>query len=100
LAAGLLTALPAFAADGPVLVLQNHRFSPAVLELPAGARVKIQVHNLDDAADEFESTDMNREKLIPAGGTVTLLLGPLAPGQYRFFGDFHQDTAQGVVVVK
>ena len=26
--------------------------------------------------------------------------GPLEPGEYRFFGDFHQDTAKGVLVAK
>ena len=25
-----------------------------------------------------------------------MFLGPLDPGEYKFFGDFHQDTAQGV----
>jgi len=99
--AGLaVSPLPALAADMPMLTLQNHQWSPAVLALPAGARVKIQIRNLDDSADEFESTDIGREKLVPAGGTVTLLLGPLAPGQYQFFGDFHQDTARGIIVVK
>ena len=35
-----------------------------------------------------------------AGQTVTIFLGPLEPGEYKFFGDFHQDTAQGVLEVK
>jgi len=58
------------------------------------------VQNTDDSADEFESTDLNREKLVPPGQTVSVFLGPLDPGEYHFFGDFHQDTAQGVIVAK
>jgi hypothetical protein len=29
-----------------------------------------------------------------------VFLGPLPAGEYKFFGDFHQDTAQGVMVAK
>jgi hypothetical protein len=29
-----------------------------------------------------------------------VFLGPLDPGEYKFFGDFHQDTAQGVLIAK
>jgi hypothetical protein len=53
-----------------------------------------------DTADEFESGDLNREKLVAPGQTVTVFLKPLSPGEYKFFGDFHQDTAQGVMVAK
>jgi hypothetical protein len=58
------------------------------------------VKNTDDTADEFESVDLNREKLVAPGQTITVFLGPLDPGEYKFFGDFHQDTAQGVLVAK
>jgi hypothetical protein len=37
---------------------------------------------------------------VTPGRTVTVLLGPLGPGEYKFFGDFHQDTAQGVLTAK
>ena len=53
-----------------------------------------------NTADEFESTDLNREILVLPGQTITVFLGPLDPGTYKFFGDFHQDTAQGVLVAK
>jgi hypothetical protein len=29
-----------------------------------------------------------------------VFIGPLEAGRYPFFGDFHQETAQGVLVVK
>jgi high-affinity iron transporter len=96
----LLAAPPARADDPPVLTFRAHRFEPARIEVPAHVKFRLKVQNTDDTADEFESTDLNREKLVPAGGSITVFLGPLEPGEYRFFGDFHQDTAQGVMVAK
>jgi high-affinity iron transporter len=104
-AAAVLAALgvgapPARANDLPVLVFHNHRFEPARIEVPAHQKFRLQVKNTDDTADEFESADLNREKLVAPGQTITVFLGPLDPGEYKFFGDFHQDTAQGVLVAK
>jgi high-affinity iron transporter len=100
LAALLAAAPPARADDQPTLVFHNHRFEPTRLEVPAHMKFRLQVKNTDDTADEFESTDLNREKLVAPGQTITVFLGPLDPGEYKFFGDFHQDTAQGVLVAK
>jgi high-affinity iron transporter len=103
--AGLLAAMlvggpPARADDLPTLLFRQHRFVPDRIVVPANVKFRLLVQNTDDSADEFESNDLNREKLVPAGATITVFLGPLAPGEYRFFGDFHQDTAQGVLVAK
>jgi high-affinity iron transporter len=101
LAAALLLGSPPARADGPpLLVFKNHRFLPATITVPAGVKFKLRVFNSDDTADEFESTDLNREKLVPPGQTITVFLGPLDPGRYAFFGDFHQDTAQGVLIAQ
>jgi heme/copper-type cytochrome/quinol oxidase subunit 2 len=86
--------------DLPVLVFHNHCFEPPRIEVPAHQKFKLQVKNTDDTADEFESVDLNREKLVTPGQSITVFLGPLDPGEYKFFGDFHQDTAQGVLVAK
>jgi high-affinity iron transporter len=97
----LIAGAPAARADDlPTLVFRNHRFEPSRIEVPAHQKFKLQVKNADDTADEFESADLNREKLVTAGQTVTIFLGPLDPGEYKFFGDFHQDTARGVLVAK
>ncbi len=100
LAALLAGGAPARAADLPTLLFHNHRFVPDRIEVPAHVQFQLKVKNTDDTADEFESTDLNREKLVPPGDTITVFLGPLDPGTYKFFGDFHQDTAQGVLVAK
>ena len=100
LAALLMGGSPARAEELPTLTFQQHRFVPDRIVVPAHVKFRLRVQNSDTTADEFESTDLNREKMVPAGETVTVFLGPLEPGQYRFFGDFHKDTAQGVMVVQ
>jgi len=91
-----------FAADNPevTLVIKDHRFQPSRLQVPANQKVIIVVDNQDAAPEEFESHELNREKVIPASSKGKIYVGPLAPGQYPFFGDFHQDTAQGVLVAQ
>jgi high-affinity iron transporter len=91
---------PAQAEDTLQLEFRQHRFVPDHIVVPANVKFKITVKNNDDTADEFESVDLNREKLVAPGQTITVFLGPLAPGQYKFFGDFHQDTAQGAMIAK
>jgi hypothetical protein len=81
----------------PTLELRQHRFVPERIEAPAHQKFQLRVMNSDTTADEFESTELNREKLVPPGQTVTIFLGPLEPGEYHFFGDFHQDTAKGAL---
>jgi Cupredoxin-like domain len=99
IAAAALLAGPA-AADDPHLLIKGHRFQPERLDVPAGVRFKLLVRNEDDSAEEFESTELNREKIIPPGKELPVFLGPLDKGEYKIFGDFHQDTAQGVLVAK
>jgi len=82
------------------LAIRNHRFEPAELTVPAGKKVKLTIENEDSTAEEFESYELNREKVVPAKGRVTLYVGPLKPGRYPFFGDFHKDTAQGVLIAQ
>ena len=99
-AAAFAYAAPARADDIPVLTFAQHRFVPDHITVPAGQKFKIEVRNTDDSADEFESVDLNREKLVAPGGKITVFLGPLDAGSYKFFGCFHRDTAQGVIDAK
>lgn len=92
---------PALAADPEFrLEIQNHRFVPAELKIPAGQKVKLLILNKDDTPEEFESKPLNREKIIPAGAKVTVFVGPLKPGQYHFFGEFNPATAQGMLIAE
>ncbi len=101
-----VTALAAFPTLGPAadfnitLVIQDHRFAPAELIVPAGQKIKLIVENRDATPEEFESYALNREKVIAGNSSAIVWLGPLAPGSYAFFGDFNQKTAQGKVVAR
>ncbi|RIL11484.1 MAG: cupredoxin domain-containing protein [Proteobacteria bacterium] len=82
------------------LTIKDHRFNPSELELPANQKVKLVVHNHDNTPEEFESYDLNREKIVTAGGKITLFVGPLTPGEYKFFGEFNPESAQGKIIVR
>lgn len=95
-------ARPVLAEEGanPVLVIKDHRFSPVELHVPAGKKVKLIVRNEDPTPEEFESYELNREKVIAGHSEGTVFIGPLEPGTYPFFGEFNPQTAQGKIIVK
>ena len=97
----LSSSLVAFAQEKEfAIAIKDHKFTPDRIEIPAGTKVKFIVENQDATPEEFESTELNREKVVVGKGTIVVLLGPLDAGKYKFFGDFHQETAQGELVVK
>jgi len=102
LAASLVFAASSALADDPTytLSIKEHRFAPTELNIPAGMRVKLIVKNQDPTPEEFESTDLDIEKVVAAQSDITVYIRPQDAGTYKFFGDFHQDTAQGVLIVK
>ncbi len=82
------------------LVIREHRFEPAELIVPTGKKIKLLIENKDSTPEEFESYALAREKVIPGNSTATLYIGPLKPGRYPFFGEFHESTAKGVVIAQ
>jgi len=97
----LLVSGVALGADPEVkLVIQDHRFEPAELTVPAGKKVKLAIENRDATPEEFESKALKREKVIAGKSSATISIGPLPPGRYPFVGEYHEATAQGVVVAK
>jgi hypothetical protein len=99
---GALAALaPAALAQQALSVsIKDHRFSPSELHAPANTPLTLTVKNLDSTPEEFESKHLRVEKVIAGNGTVTLKIRALEPGKYRFFGDYHEDTAEGFLVVE
>lgn len=78
----------------------NHLFTPSVIEIPKNTKVKLIIYNRDDTPEEFESYQLNREKVVMGKGKIVVFIGPLEPGVYPFFGEFNPKTAQGEVLVK
>ena len=93
---------PSFAAEPKeyTLTLRNNKFVPAVITVPANTKFKLIVVNEDKTPEEFESHELKREKIVMGKGKITVPIGPLKPGRYPFFGEFHMDTAQGVLIAK
>lgn len=82
------------------LVIENHRFDPVELRVPAGKKIKLMVENKDTTPEEFESHDLNREKVVPPKSRVSIFIGPLKAGRYAFMGEFHADLANGTVIAE
>ena len=97
----LVYASPSLAAPPTFdLEIRNHLFEPDTLTIPANIKVKLIIYNRDPTPEEFESYELNREKVIMGGRKAVLFIGPLAPGVYPFFGEFNPQTALGKIVVK
>ena len=96
-----LAAAPSSHADqsSSELKFANGHFEPAVMNVSAGEPVRLTVVNGSDSAIEFESFELNRERVVPPGHTITVLLPKLDPGQYRFFDDFHHE-AEGTITAR
>ena len=93
---GLVSAeLPVFEVS-----IKDHYFQPDTIEIPAGTKVKLLVKNQDASPEEFESHELNREKIIAGNSEATIYIGPLDPGEYGFFGEFNEATAQGKIIVE
>lgn len=99
----ILAFVPLFAAAADpeiTLVIKDHRFTPSEVKVPAGQKVKLIVDNQDATPEEFESHELNREKVIAAKSKGTIFIGPLKPGRYTFVGEFNEGTAKGVVIAE
>ena len=100
-AASFAVALPgANAAPRQVfhITIEKQAFTPTTLTIPADQRVKLMVKNADVAPAEFESSDFHSEVVIPGKTELPVYVGPLKPGTYTFFNDFHPQS-KGTLVV-
>ena len=106
---GMLIAVSALAATAPLhaddlptfsLVMRAGRFLPETIEVPANTKFRLLLKNEGPDAEEFESIEMRKEKVLAPGASSFLIFQPLKPGTYKFFGEFHPDTAQGRIIAK
>jgi len=97
----LFLAMDVFA-ETPLIEIEikDHLFFPDVVVIPANTKVKLLIRNLDPTPEEFESYELNREKVIAGNSQTVVFIGPLPAGEYPFFGEFYPRTAQGKVVVE
>jgi hypothetical protein len=102
LGVGLSAAPTPVRAATPVIEIEirDHLFYPPEVIVPANTKVKLLVKNLDPTPEEFESYELNREKVISGNSRAVIFIGPLPVGEYPFFGEFYPKTAQGKVLVE
>ena len=100
-AAAALGITSALADDGAIPVsLKDHKFTPAEIHVRANVPNVIALTNNDDSAEEFDSTSLKVEKVVASHSSGIVRLRPLSPGRYPFMGEYHSETAQGVVVAE
>lgn len=90
----------AAAESGIAVTIKNHKFTPAEIHVPAGKPAVLTIKNEDGSVEEFDSSALKIEKVIAGGGEGSVRLRPLDPGRYPFMGEYHADTAQGVVIAE
>jgi hypothetical protein len=97
----ILLSTGAFADDNSVsLKLSGHRFTPSEIHVKANRPTTVTLVNNDDEAEEFDSVTLDIEKVVAGHSTGIMRWRALAPGRYPFMGEFHSETAQGVVVAE
>jgi plastocyanin len=87
-------------AHDATIVIRNHRFEPSELKVPANKRINLKVKNEDATSEEFESKEFKAEKVIAGKSEATIRISPLKPGRYKFFGEYHESTAKGVLIAE
>ena len=102
LAAAFLTSWTtlALSAETYKTTIKNQRFVPAELHFKAETPVVLQVTNEDNVPVEFESSDLNKEKMVFPGKSIEFSFKGLKPGVYEFFSDFGPRELRGRIVVE
>jgi plastocyanin len=96
----LSSATPVAAQTAIDVTIKDHHFTPAEIHVRAGKPALLNIKNEDATAEEFDSSALKIEKVIGGGSEGTVRLRPLDPGRYPFIGEYHSDTAQGVVIAE
>ncbi len=101
LVVGVFFYMQAFA-DKPEfeIAIRQHLFEPSVIVVPANTKIKLWVSNEDKTPEEFESYELNREKVVLGGQRSLIFIGPLPAGEYPFFGEFNPKSAQGKIIAE
>lgn len=79
---------------------ERYRVRRSARPATTGKAIKLTVNNLDTTPEEFESKALAIEKVVAGKGSVVVRIKPLAKGTYSFVGEYHEDTAKGVLLAE
>lgn len=103
LAALCLASIPAAqASELPTFAVtaRDGRLMPAQLEVPAGKRIKLTLHNAGQSPIEFENLGLRVEKVLGPGASSFVVTPPLKPGVHEFIDEFHPETGKMQLIAK
>ena len=81
------------------ITLQDHVFLPDEIHIPKDKKIVLLINNMDSTVEEFDSPSLRREKILRSNSVTKVVLGQLASGKYEFVGEFHAETAKGILIV-
>ena len=84
----------------PVLRFHDGKVEPGELLVQAKAPFRLRVVNETKEAIEFESFELNRERVVQPGAEIVVYLPALDPGSYKFFDDFHHGAGEGTITAQ
>jgi Cupredoxin-like domain len=84
----------------PVIRFHDGRFEPDELVVKAKTPLRLRVVNATQDPIEFESFELNRERVVLPGAEIVVYLPALDPGSYKYFDDFHHDAGEGTITAK
>jgi hypothetical protein len=82
------------------VTIRNHRFEPPELHVPAGRRIILHLKNDDPLSEEFDSVALKVEKVFSGKSEGVIRIGPLESGRYEFMGEYHSDSAKGLMIAE
>ena len=80
--------------------MKDGAIMPLRVEVPANTAFKLELHNAGTTPVEFESLELRKEKVIAPGVTTSMVFRRVAPGEYKFFDDFHLDAPSALLIAK
>jgi len=86
--------------DVPVIRFHDGAVEPGELVVRAQTPLRLRVVNETRDAIEFESFELNRERVVQPGAEIMVYLPALDPGSYKFFDDLHHGAAEGTITAK
>jgi plastocyanin len=75
-------------------------WEPAIYQTATGAKIVLDVSNVDPTQHNFTLGDLEISKNIPPDTSTLIRFTAPQPGRYRFYCKYHQQEMQGWLTVK